>query len=41
MPADIHSYDPVLKTVYQGKPAQSVLSTQLQKAIDGLKKVPK
>jgi hypothetical protein len=37
VPADIHSYDPVLKEVYEGKPAQQVLTNKLQSAIEGLK----
>lgn len=37
MPADIHAYDPVLKTVYEGKPSQQVLTQKLDKAIQGLK----
>jgi hypothetical protein len=37
MPADIHAYDPVLKEVYEGKPAQQVLTNKLQSAIEGLK----
>jgi hypothetical protein len=39
VPADIHSYDPVLKEVYEGKPAQQVLTNNLQNALEGLKKV--
>lgn len=38
MPADIHAFDPVLKTVYEGKPTQQVLTQKLDRAIQGLKK---